>query len=103
METLNVSLDLEKRLLNIDGNSLELDSSLADARVRVRSDSESNDLYLIYSNLNNSSKDYKKLEYFKKLIGKTDIRSYHSLYNKQNGGESSMIVLSGNIKINIST
>ena len=103
MKTLNISLDLEKRLLNIDGNDLELDSSLADARVRIKSDSKSNYLYLVYNTLDNSSKDYRRLNDFIKRIRKTDIELYHSLYSEENDGRFSMIILNGNIKINIST
>ena len=102
MGRLNVSLDLERKLLSVDGDSLELNSSLVGARVRVMNDSKSKDLYLIYNSYDNSSNDYKRLGCFIKSIGETDIRLYHHLYDEENGGRYPMIILDGNIKINIS-
>ncbi|MEK6914862.1 MAG: hypothetical protein AABW83_04385 [Nanoarchaeota archaeon] len=102
MEKLNVSLDLEKRLLNIDGNNFELDSGLIDASDKSRSNSEYRNLYLIY-NKGDSYSDYSKLTAFIESIGKKDIINLcHILYDRSTGRELPVISINGSMEINIS-
>ena len=106
IEKINVNVDLEKKLLEIEGNNLKLDDNLLDAKARVIGNSEFRQLYLIYNvgQSDHSSEDYTRLVTFLESIGKSkEINLAYIPYKlKETGFELPIIVLDSYMKINIS-